>query len=277
MLKRTITGLSMAAIMIYALLTSLTTALLLLSVILVFSAIEWNRHFNFSAPRLKGPYFFIALVILCTIIGFVLYFNPFIPIHSIYGILSHVASAIILYVCYQIFIKNKSPLSYCNSIFALAYLFLPTVIAALYLVDKFEIHRCWIFALIFMNWGNDTMAYLIGRPFGKTPLAPKISPKKTVEGTLGGVFGCVLGAWIMNTYFVVNPLPLTLLFLLAILISIVGSLGDLFESALKRSIDIKDSGSILPGHGGFLDRFDSFYFIIPVGVLLLFIFETYYL
>ena len=81
----------------------------------------------------------------------------------------------------------------------------------------------------------------------------------------------------MNTYFVANPLPLILLFLLAVMISIVGSLGDLFESALKRSIDIKDSGSILPGHGGFLDRFDSFYFIIPVGVLLLYIFETYYL
>lgn len=81
-------------------------------------------------------------------------------------------------------------------------------------------------------------------------MAPKISPKKTVEGTIGGVFGCLLGAWIMNTYFVVNP-SLSLLFLLAVMISIVGSLGDLFESALKRSIDIKDSGSILPGHGGF--------------------------
>lgn len=277
MLKRTITGLSMAAVMIYALLTSLTTALLLLSVILIFSAVEWNRHFNFSAPKLKGPYFFITIILLCAVLGIIVYSNPFFPIHPIYGILSHVASAIILYVCYQIFIKNKSPLSFCNSIFGYAYLLLPIVIAALFLVDQFELHRWWIFALIFMNWGNDTMAYLIGRPLGKTPLAPKISPKKTVEGTIGGVFGCLLGAWIMNTYFVANPLPLSLLFLLAVMISIVGSLGDLFESALKRSIDIKDSGSILPGHGGFLDRFDSFYFIIPVGVLLLYIFETYYL
>ena len=71
MLKRTITGLSMAAVMIYALLTSITTALLLLSVILVFSAVEWNRHFNLSAPKLKGPYFFIMIILLCVVAAIV--------------------------------------------------------------------------------------------------------------------------------------------------------------------------------------------------------------
>ena len=87
MLKRTITGLSMAAVMIYALLTSITTALLLLSVILVFSAVEWNRHFNLSAPKLKGPYFFITIILLCAVLGFVLFNNPTLPIHRLYGIL----------------------------------------------------------------------------------------------------------------------------------------------------------------------------------------------
>ena len=71
----------MAAVMIYALLTSITTALLLLSVILVFSAVEWNRHFNLSAPKLKGPYFFIMIILLCAVLGFVLFNNPTLPIH----------------------------------------------------------------------------------------------------------------------------------------------------------------------------------------------------
>lgn len=112
----------MAAIMIYALLTSITTALLLLSVTLIFSAVEWNRHFNLSAPKLKGPLPLITIILLCAVLGIIVYSNPFFPIHSLYGILSHVASAIILYVCYQIFIKNKSTLSFCNSIFGYAYL-----------------------------------------------------------------------------------------------------------------------------------------------------------
>lgn len=111
-------------------------------------------------------------------------------------------------------------------------------------------------------WINDTMAYLIGSFIGKTPLS-KISPKKTVEGTLGGIIACITIAGIVF-YFIDNTIQMALYGIgIAALCAIFGTLGDLFESKLKRMADVKDSGSFMPGHGGFLDRFDSLLFAVP--------------
>lgn len=108
--------------------------------------------------------------------------------------------------------------------------------------------------LVFI-WTNDTFAYLIGRMIGKTPLFPRISPKKTIEGTLGGLLMVGVAAWIFSMY---NDDYTPLQWIgLSITAAISGSLGDLVESMLKRSLNIKDSGNILPGHGGLLDRFDA--------------------
>jgi len=108
-------------------------------------------------------------------------------------------------------------------------------------------------------WINDTMAYLVGSFIGKTPLT-KISPKKTWEGTAGGailaVTVAILFAWSLN----LNILHISIL---TTIITVAGTFGDLFESKLKRMADVKDSGSFMPGHGGFLDRFDSLLFAVP--------------
>lgn len=111
-------------------------------------------------------------------------------------------------------------------------------------------------------WINDTMAYLVGSFIGRTPLS-SISPKKTWEGTIGGVLLTVLiaGSLLSNT-----PMPLHWVdgFLMAFLAAVFGTVGDLFESKLKRMAGVKDSGRILPGHGGWLDRFDSLLWATPV-------------
>ena len=112
-----------------------------------------------------------------------------------------------------------------------------------------------------MTWMNDTAAYIVGSQIGKTPLFPRISPKKTWEGTLGGLAGTLILAFLLNEYF--EELILRDWLILAILVGLFGSLGDLVESMLKRSFAIKDSGRLLPGHGGFLDRFDGFIFMLP--------------
>lgn len=111
-------------------------------------------------------------------------------------------------------------------------------------------------------WINDTMAYLVGSFIGKTPLS-KISPKKTIEGTFGGIIlsiatiGCL-------TYFIFDIKAITILsMVIAAICAIFGTLGDLLESKLKRMADVKDSGSFMPGHGGFLDRFDSLLVAVP--------------
>ena len=114
--------------------------------------------------------------------------------------------------------------------------------------------------IIFSIWINDTMAYLVGSFIGKTPFS-KISPKKTWEGTLGGAILCVLIIAIIG-----NEIKKYSIFewaSIASICAIFGTLGDLLESKLKRMADVKDSGSFMPGHGGFLDRFDSLLIAVP--------------
>lgn len=113
--------------------------------------------------------------------------------------------------------------------------------------------------LIASIWINDTMAYIAGSLFGKRPLT-SISPKKTWEGTIAGVILSVLVVSYGGQYF---HLPFRLLILISFLASVMGTFGDLFESKLKRMAGVKDSGSMMPGHGGFLDRFDSLLIATP--------------
>lgn len=116
-------------------------------------------------------------------------------------------------------------------------------------------------------WANDTGAYLSGRAFGKTKLFERISPNKTWEGFIGGVALAVLIALNLEQYF--GSLTKMQWGSVALIISVFGTLGDLVESMLKRSLGIKDSGQILPGHGGFLDRFDGLLIAAPLVFLLL--------
>ena len=114
-------------------------------------------------------------------------------------------------------------------------------------------------AIIFSIWINDTMAYIVGSLIGKTPLSA-ISPKKTWEGTLGGIILATIIAWIIAWQF---DFDIKTMVVIALVSAITGTFGDLFESKLKRMAGVKDSGSFMPGHGGFLDRFDSLLFAIP--------------
>lgn len=111
-------------------------------------------------------------------------------------------------------------------------------------------------------WLNDTGAYLLGKAMGRHLLFPRISPKKTWEGIAGGLLAGILAAWGLSRFF--QQLTLTGWIMMAILIILFGTLGDLVESMMKRSAQVKDSGSLLPGHGGILDRFDGVLLASPV-------------
>jgi phosphatidate cytidylyltransferase len=108
--------------------------------------------------------------------------------------------------------------------------------------------------IIFSIWINDTMAYIVGSFIGKTPFST-ISPKKTWEGTIGGAVLCIILISLLAC--ITNTIPLKTAAIIAFICAIFGTLGDLLESKLKRMAGVKDSGSLMPGHGGFLDRFDS--------------------
>jgi phosphatidate cytidylyltransferase len=118
-----------------------------------------------------------------------------------------------------------------------------------------------ILGCLFLLWANDTGAYFAGRTLGKRKLFERVSPKKTWEGFFGGAITALIVAFILTKYF--NSLLDWQWYGVAIIIFTTGTLGDLVESLFKRSIDIKDSGSIIPGHGGFMDRFDGLLLSIP--------------
>ena len=118
-----------------------------------------------------------------------------------------------------------------------------------------------IFGCLFILWASDTGAYFAGTFFGKRKLFERISPKKSWEGFFGGAFLALVFAWGIAQYF--HSLDLIEWFTIGVIIIIGGTFGDLIESLLKRSIEIKDSGTSLPGHGGFLDRFDGLLISIP--------------
>lgn len=127
-------------------------------------------------------------------------------------------------------------------------------------------------SLVLMLWMNDTMAYIVGSFIGKTPFSP-ISPKKTWEGTIGGVILTLAGAAVWGYYSPYYSMQDWMA--LALCASIAGTAGDLLESKLKRLADVKDSGAIMPGHGGALDRFDSLLVATPFAFVYAYIFMHY--
>jgi phosphatidate cytidylyltransferase len=122
-----------------------------------------------------------------------------------------------------------------------------------------EVGRNWVFFALFTNFGSDTAAFFVGRTWGKHHLARSISPGKTWEGTVAGAFGAIIVSLGLVTLFSL-PLSYGQAILLGLLVSIFGQLGDLVESLLKRNMGVKESGKLMPGHGGLLDRMDSVVF-----------------
>ncbi len=160
----------------------------------------------------------------------------------------------------QFFLKN---LGY--SIFGLLYISLSLALLIdlrnYWIEDNYQLNLIIPLLIIFSLWINDTMAYIVGSLIGKTPFSP-ISPKKTWEGTVGGMILAVM-VMVLIAYST-GKLSLLHTAVIATLAAISGTYGDLFESKLKRLAGVKDSGQIMPGHGGFLDRFDSLLFATTV-------------
>lgn len=123
-----------------------------------------------------------------------------------------------------------------------------------------------LFAMFILVWVNDTFAFIVGKTFGKHKLLPKVSPKKTWEGFLGGVVFCMIAACCLAGWYLEESLSTWLL--IGLIMSVIGTIGDLVESKLKRIAGVKDSGKIMPGHGGILDRLDSVIFAAPFVFLL---------
>lgn len=144
--------------------------------------------------------------------------------------------------------------------------YIPLLLSFLVLIRNSADGMTWIFLLVLLIFAGDTGAFYAGRSFGKHKLCPSVSPGKTVEGAVGGILANIVAGSIIKGFFL-PEIPWLLSILFFIIAGATGQIGDLFESQLKRVSDIKDSGAILPGHGGILDRIDALMFAAPVTYL----------
>ena len=163
---------------------------------------------------------------------------------------------------YELYTRSETPFANVAFIMlGLAYIGVPFALLEFIAFENGFYYPNTVFGLLVLTWFNDTGAYMVGSRFGKRPLFPRISPKKTWEGAAGGAAAAFIGAYLIFTIF--RELNLIDWLVLAAIVTVFGNLGDLVESMLKRSVHIKDSGNLLPGHGGLLDRFDAFIFLLP--------------
>jgi phosphatidate cytidylyltransferase len=254
MQKRWLTGVILAAVILVIILFCSTEALAAVITIAILGGVwEYNKIVfgkGFFKEKIEG--FIFAVLIPAT----VLYGSNQLLIAVITFC---VLSAFILFL-WQVKESNLDISPVAKVIFGMMYI--PFLMSHLILLRMLENGVFWVLFVLVLALAGDTAALYIGQYFGKNKLIAAVSPGKTVEGTIGLVCGSVIACLIFS-YFCLPEISLIHIFILAFAGSIIGQLGDLFESAIKRNYGLKDASSLLPGHGGLLDRMDCLIFIVP--------------
>ncbi len=238
----------------------------------LFTVIALGSLWEFSLLTLGETAAFRTRVILYTV-GTLFYFSLPIVNHFFFftigfcTTLSLVCNAFLMWLLfYHPEKKLSTPTIYFASLFYVIFPFFQIQALADNLYNFPGYNPILIFIILILTWANDTFAYLIGSKVGKTPLYPKISPKKTWEGTIGGAICCSLASALLSIFLIGKDhhgLGWFDYLVIGFMVGILGTIGDLVESMFKRNAKMKDSGSFMPGHGGFLDRFDAFIFVMP--------------
>jgi len=213
--------------------------------------IATREMFKMFASLNLSPYFWLALA------GNLLLLSSAYFKLNLAGIVTFLL--IVFFIILIIFYPRYSFLDSTLGLAAMLYL---SLFIYFYLLDSLPKGEFWLFFLLLNVWATDTTAYFSGKSFGRRPLAPLISPRKTVAGAIGGLAGGLAVTLIFILLYPVLP-KLPVLFL-GLLISVVAQISDLTASIFKRQAKVKEAGKIIPGHGGILDRFDSLFFTSPL-------------
>lgn len=275
---RLISGTVYVALIVLALTLPLVWGLwILLSFFAVAGIIEFNH-----LTRVNQTYIF-RIVLDCAAAVWLLYAT------AQYGMaISHGLAIFLPYLLYLLYVVCRSTFlphqamlpSLSNSLIGQLYIAVPLAltIRLTLVVDPFssmtQYNGLLLLAIFIFIWVNDTGAYLVGSRWGKRRLAPSISPKKSVEGSIGGLILVLLSAVVLRLLLFPELSWLRIL-LIATVVAVFGTIGDLFESSLKRQAGVKDSGKLIPGHGGILDRIDSLLLAVPAVYLLLAFLDLY--
>lgn len=155
--------------------------------------------------------------------------------------------------------------SFSKYIYLIGYIILPFVIMTKIPFGINGYNPKILISIFVLIWTNDSFAYIVGKSIGKTKLFERISPKKTIEGFIGGVVFCVIASYLISKYYIqIAEGKIFIWIIIAVIVGVFGTIGDLIESKFKRFAGVKDSGKIMPGHGGVLDRLDSVIFVAPI-------------
>lgn len=249
--KRLLSGLIFVSVFIAAILFSEYSYIGLIAVFGFFSIFEFTKMIQFKSI---AAYIFYGLAI------FLLLKRPESFAITLILIVTILSSA---YLIYQLFAKKEITFLNDRSKLGLIIRYIIFSMSFLMLLPFYNgnYNPYLIISILVLIWVNDSFAFLVGKNFGKTKLFISISPKKTIEGFIGGVVFAILAATLISNYN--NDFTLLNWVIIAIIVSVIGTIGDLVESKFKRQAKIKDSGKIMPGHGGILDRLDSLLFAAP--------------
>ena len=218
----------------------------------------------YQLAKLKGSYPIIWVGAVSSII--IAYFYYFIPkIEPVY-LYALIIGIVIFTLFYELFRKKPNPIENFNITFG-AILYIPLLIGSLIGIRNFDTANStnFTFALFISVWICDSAAYIAGKKFGKKKIYPRASPNKTVVGSIAGVIAAFITYILLDKIgFLNTDLDITQLSILSVISGVIGQTGDFVESLFKRDANIKDSGALLLGHGGVLDRFDSLIIASPL-------------
>jgi phosphatidate cytidylyltransferase len=280
-LKRTISGAVYIALLLTSILFSTESFIILFGIFLLITVYEFSNLVNLNKvfSLLFSVLLYSSIILLShynkqTALfledSFHLKLNLNINTQQLDLILLAVTIVISLKCILFLFYDNVQKVSTSSKyLYLLGYITLPFIFVIKISFGTNDYNPKIIIGLFILIWTNDTFAYLVGKSIGKHKLFERISPKKTIEGFLGGViFAAFAGFLISKLYIQPNPdfssKSILIWTIIALIASIFGTIGDLIESKFKRIAAVKDSGAIMPGHGGILDRLDSVIFVAPV-------------
>ncbi len=255
-LKRTLSGILFIIIVIGAILVHLYAFAAVFSVIAAGAVFEFHRATNRQASVELNPIAGILGAIILFVSSFL-----FITAFSSASVFFVYAFYVIVVLVFELFRKKKNPI-HNWAYFLLGQIFIALPFSLLNFIYQYGFSSGFYLVVMFiMIWANDTGAYLAGVSFGKHKMFVRVSPKKSWEGLIGGLVLALFTGYVFSLFRV--ELSLLSWILISLITVLFGTFGDLLESLMKRTLEVKDSGIIMPGHGGLLDRFDSMLLVAP--------------
>jgi phosphatidate cytidylyltransferase len=265
-LKRAISGAVYVLLLLASILYSTESFLILFGIFLIISIYEFCNlvQVNKTIPLISGTTIFVLIILISNYSNF--------KAEDI-QLLDIVLLAITLLISIKcvVFLFDNSLQKISNSskyIYLLGYITLPFIFITKISFGIKNYNPKIIIGLLILIWTNDTFAYIVGKSIGKHKLFEKISPKKTIEGFFGGLIFAIFAGYLISMYLIkpstqFSDKSILIWMIIAAIVGVMGTIGDLIESKFKRIAGVKDSGKIMPGHGGVLDRLDSVIFVAP--------------